>query len=208
MQTQKSIIITVLTVCLAIATLMIFGGCGGGKGGSFTDPRDGQTYRTVRIGNLTWMAENLNYASDSSWCYDNDDSNCVTCGRLYNWDAAKAACSTMGAGWRLPVQADWKDLGKILGNEMTAGTKLKSKTGWPKKRNGTDKFGFSLLPCGFRDYRGVYTSYATTAHLWSGEEPKEEHVAYVKSILDQFHYYLVGDDRPKSMRTSVRCVRE
>ena len=75
--------------------------------GTMTDERDGQTYKTVKIGTQTWMAENLNYAytdvpykvgghiSDStSWCYDNDPANCAKYGRLYTWAAAMDSVGT------------------------------------------------------------------------------------------------------------------
>jgi len=116
--------------------------------GTLTDSRDGKDYRTVEIGNSTWMAENLKYADQAcgtSWCYGNNASYCKTYGRLYDWCAAMTACPL---GWHLPTDSDWKNLVLDIGGQAAAG-KLKSQKGWKDNGNGTDEYGFSALPGGY-----------------------------------------------------------
>jgi len=110
------------------------------EGKTLTDKRDGKKYKTVIIGERTWMAENLNYEANGSKCYDNKPENCDKYGRLYDWNTAKEACPS---GWHLPSDEEWKIDRYVGGKE--AEKKLKSKSGWDEDGNGTDDFGFR--PC-------------------------------------------------------------
>lgn len=109
------------------------------------DSRDGKKYKTLKIGEQVWMAENLNYDAEGGKCYDNNPENCEQYGRLYDWDVAKKACPS---GWHLPSEKEWKTLVNFAGGEKRAGKKLKTKSGWNGNGNGTNNYGFSALPGG------------------------------------------------------------
>ena len=132
--------------------------------GSFTDPRDGKNYKTVKIGVQTWMAENLNYKMKGS--YDRDiHGKRAKYGRYYEWEAAMKACP---AGWHLPNRTEWKLLDLSIdgeGSEYKKGVKLKSTTEWKYDywNEGTDDYGFSAYPAG-EYYDG--NIYDEKKHTW------------------------------------------
>ncbi|GBU20491.1 hypothetical protein R80B4_00369 [Fibrobacteres bacterium R8-0-B4] len=131
------------------------------------DPRDGQKYKTAVIGGQTWMAANLNYQAESgSWCYGDDESNCEKYGRLYNWNTAMTACPN---GWRLPSRDEWAELVTVASSE-TGGKKLKSTSGWYDIGNGTDRFGFSALPGGYRVSDGSFKDVGEYGFWWTATE--------------------------------------
>jgi uncharacterized protein (TIGR02145 family) len=175
-----------------------------GGGGTFTDPRNGRTYRMVTIGTQTWMAENLNFRprTDNTWCYDHDNSNCEKYGRLYTWDAARSACP---AGWRLPTQRDWSDLAREIGGKDAAGQRLKSETGWNNNGNGTDDFGFSALPGGYRFLDASFGGVGDYGFWWSATEIDRSNASCW--IMDATRGGVYENHDSKNAGFSVRCVK-
>jgi uncharacterized protein (TIGR02145 family) len=174
------------------------------KTGTFTDSRDGKTYKYVTIGNQTWMAENLNYATSSgSWCYDNNSSNCATYGRLYNWQTAKNVCP---AGWHLPSDAEWTQLTDFVGGSSNAGSKLKAKNGWMDNGNGTDEYGFTALPGGFRYDNGNFDSIGHFGRWWSATESDADYAWHRNMYYYYSNVFMYYYDKESGF--SVRCVRD
>ena len=163
------------------------------------DSRDGQPYRTVTIGNQTWMAQNLNYATGNSWCYDNSSSNCAKYGRLYDWETAKAACPE---GWHLPSEGEWRVLAKDDDQgDKSSGKPLKSRS-W----DGTDAYGFNVLPSGNRRSDGSFHFVGGYAGFWSSSENGAQYAWYR-------HLYsggdaLLRDHYDKTYGFSVRCLKD
>lgn len=152
--------------------------------GQLTDKRDGEKYKTVKIGEQVWMAENLRYASgnyittDRDWVevggskkycwYDDNISYKHTYGALYTYHAAKNACPE---GWHLPSDEEWTILTNYLGGKKVAGTKMKSATGWYKNGNGTNESGFNALPAGARGCgSGIFFYLHEDCHFWSSSK--------------------------------------
>jgi Fibrobacter succinogenes major domain (Fib_succ_major). len=137
--------------------------------GEMTDARDGQIYKTVKIGNRTWMAQNLNYADSAitpsivgqSWCFDDDPEKCKVAGRLYTWNVAVEVCPD---GWHLPTKAELDTL--ISLRERV----LKSQVGWADK-NGVDAVGFSIIPAGIRTSSdSIFGGDGSYAFFWTASE--------------------------------------
>jgi len=170
---------------------------------TFTDPRDGRVYRTVKIGEQVWMAENLNYNAPDSKFYDNDPANGEKYGRLYNWETAKMACPP---GWHLPSIEEWDELVDFVGGKETAGKYLKAKSGWNGDGNGTDKYGFSALPGGNENSEGSFIDIGGYGYWWSASE-YHSYFAYYRSMPYSSEYvgYFIDS---KECFYPVRCLRD
>ena len=207
-----------------------------GRYGEILDERDNQVYKTVQIGDQIWMAENLNFAyigvpytyyddtSDStSWCYDNDPANCTKYGRLYTWaaamDSVKTGCGfdkTCGlsgivqgicpTGWHLPDSTEWETLITAVGGGLSPGEALKLQSGWLDDGNGTDAFGFSALPAGYRDILdGAFNRGGDFTVFWTATEVEY----YACSVtLNYFNGIAFMGGFNKGLGHSVRCVKD
>ena len=167
------------------------------------DLRDGQVYKTVKIGDQVWMAENLNFETDSSFCYRDSAYFCAMHGRLYKWTAAVDACPS---GWHLPSKAEFESLIATIGEDSTAGKVLKSASGWSSGGNGSDDFGFAALPAGDRGHDGGYSGAYFLAFFWSSTEINDYNVFNMYLTFDGDSVHQSVDI--KDMGNSVRCVKD
>jgi uncharacterized protein (TIGR02145 family) len=163
------------------------------KFGRFTDSRDGKTYKTIKIGTQTWMADNLAYkTNDGCWVYDNIESNVKIYGYLYNLETANKVCPS---GWHLPAKEEYESLMQnIGGNGSTAFKSLLP--------NGES--GFSALFSGCRAL-GTFYSIDKYAFFWSSTSNDETSWCF-ELISAKENNKMVGVG-PKS-GLSVRCVKD
>jgi len=193
----------------------------------FYDTRDWQTYKTVKIGDQCWMAENLNIGIRNNhnvlptnnqviekWCYDDLESNCDVYGGLYeineltNYTNVERTQGVCPDGWHIPSYDEWNTLINYVGGESVAGNKLKE-TGdihWKVGNEATDDYGFSILPAG-------------TLHSpeWNEYEDLRYYGFYWTSteIESFFNYYSFGFNTESSYslietywhNLPVRCIK-
>ena len=222
-----------MTACSFIIMVMLFlftGGCTREINpifGEMTDARDDQTYETVTLGDQTWLAQNLNYEADNSWCFQNDPDNCEIYGRLYNWEAAMDACP---AGWHLPSDQEWSALIKyldpksdpsaVLTESKTAGGLMKTTgtiedgTGlWAEPNEGaTNASGFSVVPGGERvpTPAGLYNLLGQHAFFWTSTEYDSSSAGF--KTMDYGHSGVTKGtsttNMTKAYALSVRCLMD
>jgi uncharacterized protein (TIGR02145 family) len=190
---------------------------------TFTDSRDGKKYKSVKIGEQTWMSQNLDYGGedgDIGVCSDNDPKNCQKYGRLYNWEDAMVACPD---GWHLPSDEEWQSLANFAGGIEIAGRKLKSRSGWEKwdcewtavddrgrttklSKCNLDSYGFSALPS---SSKGTYSDWwtATESH-WGAVDT---YMLYNSTEMmfqgKEWKMYQSNNNYSKTKTLSVRCLK-
>src|SRR6185369_16950304 len=98
--------IRIRVVAIALGMALVSVGCAGSRPEpSFRRMADGKE----------WTTANLNVGASASYCYDDAEPNCRLYGRLYTWESAQRVCQSLGDGWRLPTDDDWRQLAKRYG---------------------------------------------------------------------------------------------
>jgi len=168
-----------------------------------------------------------------SWCYGNEPENCAKYGRLYTWPAAidsvKMAtdkknpqdCGYMRScknilpdvvqgicpdGWHLPDYQDFSNMLVHVGGYSVAGTLLKSQSGWNEGGNGTDAFGFNVLPAGIGYGDESFDGLGDGTDFWSATESDLEQAFSLYASYENEYSGVM--DYAKNYAFSIRCVKD
>lgn len=216
---------------------------------------DGNVYNTVIIGTQTWMAENLrtskysdgenitygwpldpannewNLPTTPGYCwYNNDVSNKIPHGALYNWLTVNTG-KLCPIGWHVPTSTEWNTLSNyLLVNKITfkdgsidAAKSIASNSGWEipqsweyrgtiipvpegcvgKNQATNNRTGFNCFPSGMRVFQDRFMSMGELAVWWSATGPANPwdfSINYSGTDLSQ------GSDYKRN-GFSVRCVK-
>lgn len=197
--------------------------------GTMSD-QEGNIYRTIKIGNQTWMAENLrtskyrngtaiaNITDNAQWAnsttgayssYNNNTSNDCPYGKLYNWYAVANTNQICPTGWHVPDDIEWNTLINFLGGATVAPGKMKS-TGtqlWEAPNtNATNSSGFSGLPGGLRYFDGVFFDLKRASNFWIATE-----FSTTDGLFRNLSFNNGNSNRfngSKAYGFSVRCVKD
>lgn len=191
--------------------------------GKYTDPRDGNVYKTIIIGDQEWMSENLKYlpqivdpdsGSPTKPCYyvyGYDSADVINAkataiynayGVLYNWPAAINACPS---GWHLSSQPEWEELIYSAKFDLSQLKEIGT-THWASPNRGaTNKIGFTALPGGHRVGDGTFNGIGVLGYWWTSTECDTSH-AWDCGIFS--NYSISSCYVEKERGFSVRCIRD
>lgn len=153
-----------------------------------------------------WTTDNLNVGIDGSYCHGDAEENCRRYGRLYTWESARRGCQSLGAGWRLPTDDEWRQLAKPYGGIYE-----------DKGQNGRAAFtallsggssGFNALLGGNRDAgSGQYGRLEAHGFYWTASEREPASAVFYNFGKGSLALYRQPAGN-KQMAISARCVRD
>ncbi len=152
-----------------------------------------------------WTTQNLDVNIAPSYCYDDAEQNCRRYGRLYTWESAQRACQSLGDGWRLPTDDEWRQMAKRYGG-VSQDSDDKGKAAYQTLLAGGDS-GFNAVLGGGRDLDGRYARLEAHGFYWTSSE--------TDPASGWFYNFGRGgqalhrqDGGEKQRAFSVRCIRQ
>jgi uncharacterized protein (TIGR02145 family) len=170
-----------------------------------------------------------NNGTIEKYCYNNDPDSCTKYGGLYQWNEMMQYTTQQGVqgicppGWHLPTDEEWKVLEGAVDSQygigdniwdnwnnrgFDAGTNLKTTSGWYANGNGTDLFGFSGLPGGYRSTYGAFFSRGYYGYWWTASEFEYDYDCAWRRYLNNGNPEVSLDYNYKGYGLSVRCLRD
>ncbi|MBQ1824750.1 MAG: hypothetical protein II121_06385 [Fibrobacter sp.] len=189
--------------------------------GTLNDSRDGKSYRTVRVGDQVWMAENLNFdrvREGATLCVNEDEEMCDLYGRLYTRDAAFDApdcaygsyCSLSTpirgicpSGWHIPTTAEVQTMLSYTGNVART---IMSESGWAASITpGTNDYGLSFV--GLSNYTDseVFSHFGTHEYMWHYDQGTTQSYIVVQAGRNEVDFLTFNN---KELMCPVRCIKD
>jgi uncharacterized protein (TIGR02145 family) len=184
----------------------------------------------VNIGQQVWMTRNLDVTTfrngdpipriedASAWAnagrtktpafttYDNQSPPPENWGLLYNFAVITDPRGICPVGWRVPNNADWRELEAFLGGGAGAAKALKASDGWPGESNGSNETGFAALPAGWRTQDGIFYLANRIAYFWTSDLSPDGTV--VSHMLFDVERPMFRIGYNPGMGQSLRCIAE
>lgn len=198
---------------LIVVCFIILMGCG-------TKDQDGNSFKTIQIGEQIWMAANLNVEHyrngdpipevrdqnewvnlrTGAWCYyDNDPSNGKKYGKLYNWYAVNDSRGLAPIGWHIPTDQEYETLNAFARKNDATAVIIEN------DYRGTNTTGFSALIAGMRDGNGDFDLFNDVSPFWSSTEHDTETAYDVNLNLNSRFNIARGY---KKIGLYVRCLKD
>ena len=115
-----------------------------------------------------WTTQNLDVKATPSYCYEDGEPNCRRYGRLYTWESARGVCQSLGDGWRLPADSEWRELAKHHGG-VSEDSADKGKAAYKALIAGGSS-GFNAVLGGGRSGDGRYRRSDAHGFYWTASE--------------------------------------
>lgn len=153
-----------------------------------------------------WTSYNLDVKTTPSYCYDDLELNCHRYGRLYTWDAATRACPSLGGGWRLPTDEEWRQLARHYGG-VSEDSDDRGKAAY-KALLAEGSSGFNALLGGGRSVDGHYARLEAHGFYWTASESDPASGVFYNFGRGGQALHRQSDGEKKQAAFSVRCVKE